>query len=236
MAISMLDFSRFKFISFDCYGTLIDWETGLLKALAPILHKHGVQVSDAELLQLYGDFEAEAESGAYRSYRDVLRDVVRRLAQRLGFEASTAEQDSLPNSIASWEPFPDTVRALKELHSRYKLAILSNIDDDLFAATAPRLGINFDQVITASQASAYKPSPVIFRLAQQRLGISAPEWLHAGQSIYHDIVPAQSMGLATVWVNRQSRRHGVGAVRAASATPDLEVHGLEELAAKARNL
>ena len=232
----MLDFARFKFISFDCYGTLIDWETGLLKALSPILHKHSVQISDAELLQLYGDFEAEAESGAYRSYRDVLRDVVRRLAQRLGFESSVAEQDSLPDSIASWEPFPDTVRALKELRSRYKLAILSNIDDDLFAATAPLLGINFDQVITASQASAYKPSPIIFRLAQEKLGVSTAEWLHAGQSIYHDIVPAQSMGLATVWVNRPSRRQGVGAVRPASATPDLEVHSLEELAAKARNL
>ena len=236
MAISMLDFTRFKFISFDCYGTLIDWETGLLKALTPILHKHDVQISDAELLQLYGEFEAEAEAGAYRSYRAVLRDVVDRLAQRLGFEASTAEQDSLPNSIASWEPFPDTVRALKELHSRYKLAILSNIDDVLFAATAPRLGINFDRVITASQAGAYKPSPIIFRLAQQRLGVSTAEWLHAGQSIYHDIVPAQSIGLATVWVNRPSRRQGVGAVRAASATPDLKVDSLEELAAKARNL
>jgi len=101
MAISMLDFSRFKFISFDCYGTLIDWETGLLKALAPILHKHGVEIPDADLLQLYGDFEAEVESAAYRDYRDVLRLVVCRLSQRLGFEASAAEQDSLPNSIAS---------------------------------------------------------------------------------------------------------------------------------------
>ena len=226
----MLDLSRFKFITFDCYGTLIDWETGILSALRPLLQKHSIDLSDADLLQLYGEIEAAAESGDYRSYRDVLREVVRGFGQRFGFQASTAEQHTLPESIASWRPFPDSANALRQLHSRFKLAIISNIDDDLFAASARQLDINFDHVITAFQARAYKPSPTIFRLAQQKLGVSTQEWLHAGQSIYHDVVPAKSLGIATVWVNRPSLRPGVGAVRQASGTPDLHVQSLQELA------
>jgi 2-haloacid dehalogenase len=226
----MHDFSRFKFITFDCYGTLIDWETGILSALRPLLKNHGVDLADSELLQLYGELEAQAEAGEYRSYRDVLRDVVRRMGAQVGFEASAAEQDSLPDSIATWKPFPDTVNALKKLHSRFQLGIISNIDDDLFAMTVPQLGIDFDQVITASQAGAYKPSPTIFRLAQQKLGVSTQEWLHAGQSVYHDVIPAKSLGISTAWVNRPSLRPGVGAVRQASGTPDIEVHSLEGLA------
>jgi 2-haloacid dehalogenase len=226
----MLDFSRFKFITFDCYGTLIDWETGILSCLRPLLEKRGAQLSDDELLRLYGELEAAAEAGEYHSYRDVLREVVRGFGQRLGFEASALEQDSLPSSIATWMPFPDTVNALKRLHSRFQLAIISNIDDDLFAASARQLGVEFDQVITAAQAGAYKPSPTIFRLAQQKLGVSTREWLHAGQSMYHDVIPASSLGISTVWVSRPSLRPGVGAVRSASGTPDVEVHSLEELA------
>jgi len=225
----MLDFSRFKFITFDCYGTLIDWETGILSALRPLLVKHGGEINDPELLQLYGELEAQAESGEYRSYRDVLREVVRGFGQRLGFAASDAEQDFLPDSVAAWKPFPDTVNALKKLHSRFQLAIISNIDDDLFATSARQLGIELDQIITAAQAAAYKPSPTIFRLAQQKLGVSTQEWLHAGQSIYHDVIPASSLGISTMWVNRRSMRPGVGAARQASGTPDLEVYSLEEL-------
>jgi len=226
----MLDFSRFKFITFDCYGTLIDWERGILSCLRELLEKRGAKLDDGELLKLYGELEAQAEAGEYRSYCEVLREVVRGFGQRLGFEASASEQDSLPFSIATWKPFPDTVNSLKKLHSRFQLAIISNIDDDLFAASARQLGVEFDQVITAAQAGAYKPSPTIFRLAQQKLGVSTQEWLHAGQSIYHDVIPAKSLGVSTAWVNRPSLRPGLGAVRQASGTPDVEVHGLEELA------
>ena len=218
-----MDFSRFEFISFDCYGTLIDWETGILSALRPILQKHSMELSDADLLQLYGELEAEAEAGEYKPYRKVLRDVVAGIGKRFGFQVTSAEQDSLPDSVASWRPFPDTIEALRTLHSRFKLAIISNIDDDLFAASARQLETNFDHVITAFQARAYKPSPSIFRLAQERLGISTQEWLHAGQSIYHDVIPAKSLGISTVWVNRPSKRPGAGAARQASGVPDLEV-------------
>ena len=224
------DFSRFRAITFDCYGTLIDWETGLLRAVRPILTAHGATLSDPEILGVYSELEAESESSDYQPYRQILRDVVRGFGDRLGFRATEEEQQSLPNSLANWSPFPDTVAALRHLKTRFKLGIISNVDDDLFSASARRLEIDFDYVTTASQACAYKPSMKIFRLAQEKMGILPEHWLHAGQSIYHDVIPAKSLGIFTVWVNRPSPRPGAGAAKQASATPDVEVHSLAELA------
>jgi 2-haloacid dehalogenase len=140
---------------------------------------------------------------------------------------------SLPESLANWEPWPDTVSALGELQSRFRLAIISNVDDDLFAATQPKLGVKFDQIITAQQAAAYKPAVKIFELAMSRIGVPAHRILHVGQSVYHDVIPAQSLGLSTVWVKRPSARTDVGAVIAAEGHPDLQVSSLAELAAAA---
>ena len=224
-----LDFNRFESLTFDCYGTLIDWETGLLSALRRILSAHGKQIDDATLLELYGNFEQRSEHGAFRPYREVLKSVVRQFGDELGFVPTAEEVRSLPDSLATWKPWPDTVAALRQLKSRYRLAILSNVDDDLFAATRPQLEVDFDEVITAQQAQAYKPSLKIFELALARIQAPAHRILHVGQSIYHDVIPAQALGLATVWVNRPSARAGVGAVRAAQAEPDLEVSSLAEL-------
>lgn len=225
-----LDFSRFRVITFDCYGTLIDWESGILGAIRPILLAHGADIADVEILRLYGELEAEAESSRYQAYRDVLREVVRGFGARLGFRAQDAEQESLPNSLADWKPFPDTVSALHQLRTKFKLGIISNIDDDLFSNTARRLEIDFDFITTAGQARAYKPSLEIFRFAQKKMGIQPEHWLHAGQSVYHDVIPAKSLGVATVWVNRPSLRPGAGAAKQASAMPDLEVQSLGDLA------
>jgi 2-haloacid dehalogenase len=130
-------------------------------------------------------------------------------------------------------PWPDTVAALRQLKSRFRLAILSNVDDDLFALTRTKLEVDFDDVITAQQAQAYKPSLKIFESALSRIQTPAHRVLHVGQSIYHDVVPAQALGLATVWINRPSARPGIGAVKAAEAKPDLIVTSLAELAAVA---
>jgi 2-haloacid dehalogenase len=227
----MLDFSRFEILTFDCYGTLINWEDGILRCLHRILAAHGKDTDDVTILQLYGDFEAHAEQGAYRRYRDVLQSVVRQFGEQLGFAPTEPEAHSLPESLPNWKPWPDTVSALFELQSRFRLAVVSNTDDDLFAATQPQLGVEFDQVITAQQARAYKPSLKIFELALNRVGVPAHRILHVGQSLYHDVLPAQSLGLPTVWVNRPSARAGVGAVKAADARPDLQVASLAELAA-----
>lgn len=229
----MLDFNRFEILTFDCYGTLINWEAGIFSALHQILSAHGKKIDDAKLLNLYGEFEQLSEAGTFHPYREVLQSVVRRFGAELGFTPSEEQARSLPDSLATWEPWPDTVAALRSLKSRFRLAILSNVDDDLFAATRPKLGVEFDEIITAQQAQAYKPSLKIFELALSRINAPAHRVLHVGQSIYHDVIPAQALGLATAWVNRPSARPGVGAVKAAEAKPDLTVSSLEELAAVA---
>jgi len=228
-----MDFSAFSTITFDCYGTLIDWEAGILPALRSVLATHGHSLPDAAILELYGEFEAQAESGAYQSYRDVLESVVRQFGERCGFHPSPTELRSLHESVPAWPPFPDTVAALQKLQQRYQLAVISNIDDDLFAETRKHLRVDFTGVITAQQARSYKPSLNNFRVALQTLGVEPSRLLHAGQSVYHDVIPAQSLGINTVWVNRQSARPGVGAVRAASGQPDLEVPNVATLAALA---
>lgn len=231
-----MDFTNFTAISFDCYGTLIDWEAGILPVLRTLLSNHGQSLPDAALLELYGEFEAEAEGSPYQSYREVLQSVVRSFAGRLRFQASSTEVRSLHESVPGWLPFPDTVPALRELRKRHKLVVISNIDDDLFARTREHLHVDFDAVITAEQARSYKPSLNNFRTALRTLAISPDRLLHAGQSIYHDIVPARSLGISTVWVNRRSARPGIGAVREAPGSsagkqPDLEVPDLASLAA-----
>ena len=231
-----MDFSRFTAISFDCYGTLIDWESGILLALRAVLANHGQSLPDAALLELYGEFEAEAESGPYQSYGEVLQSVVRAFADRFHFQASSAEIRSLHESVRAWPPFVDTVPALRELQKRYKLVVISNIDDDLFAETRRHLDVEFDGVITAEQARSYKPSLNNFQMALRTLAISPDRLLHAAQSIYHDVVPARSLGISTVWVNRKSARPGMGAVRASAGRPDLEVSDLASLAAAAMKM
>jgi 2-haloacid dehalogenase len=226
----MLDLTRFKVLTFDCYGTMIDWESGILSALRPIFAAHQQSISDSALLELYSELELRAESGEFLRYRDVLQSVVRGFGERLGLSPTDAQARLLPESLARWQPFPDTVEALRKLKRRYQLAVLSNVDDDLFAATAPKLGVAFDHVITAQQANCYKPCMKMFKLAEQRIGVSRDRWLHVGQSIYHDVIPAQSLGIATVWVNRPSPRPGAGAAIAAAGKPDLEVPDLKTLA------
>lgn len=141
---------------------LVNWEDGILRCLHQILATHRKQTDDAQILQLYGDFEARAEQGTYRCYRDVLQSVVRQFAEHFKFVPTEREERSLPESMASWKPWPDTVNALQELQRRFRLAIISNVDDDLFASTRPQLEVKFNQVITAQQAQAYKPSLKIF--------------------------------------------------------------------------
>src|SRR6266478_7678792 len=219
----MLDLGGFKVLTFDCYGTLIDWEPGIFSALRPILAAHGKSITDSALLELYSDLEVEAERGEFQSYREVLQSVVRGFGQRLGFTPTTAEIRSLPQSLATWRPFRDTVPALLELKKRYQLAVISNVDDDLFASTAPQLKVSFNHVITAGQARCYKPCLEIFKMAVTRIGIPPGQVLHVGQSIYHDVIPAKSLGISTVWVNRPSPRPRAGAANTAPGKPAPEV-------------
>jgi len=229
--MSSLNFNSFRWITFDCYGTLIDWETGIKAALRPILSAHGVSLDDQPLLDLYGDLEAEleAESSGYTPYRDVLAGVVAGIGKRLAFTPTRDELYSLAQSLRNWRPFPDTIAALEKLKRKYKLGIISNIDNDLFLETARLLEVPFDEIVTAQQSRSYKPSPKIFQLAFERMGVPKGQILHAAQSIYHDVVPSRALGIASVWVNRRSARKGIGATKLASAA-DLEVADLQALA------
>lgn len=226
----MLDFDRYTHLTFDCYGTLIDWERGILAALQPVLAGHGVALTDDQVLELFGELESAVEAGPYRRYREVLATVLDGFGARLGFTPGAAEREAFGGSVVDWPAFPDSVEALRALGRRYKLVILSNVDDDLFAGSARRLGADFADVITAQQVGSYKPNRRNFQVALERLAVPSGQILHVAQSLFHDIVPAQEVGLTTVWVNRRHDRPGFGATPAADARPDLEVPDLRTLA------
>jgi len=226
----MLKFDDLTVLTFDCYGTLIDWESGIWQALQPVLAAHQVTMTTDEALELYAELEAEAERGEYREYKSVLKMVLAGLGSRLGFVPTRAELQSFAESIKTWEPFPDTVAALGMLKTKYRLAIISNVDDDLFAFSAQHLQVPFDWVITAQQVKSYKPSLNNFYRALERIGESKHRILHVAQSLFHDIAPAKAMGLSTVWVNRRHGKEGFGATPPAQAQPDLIVPDLKALA------
>jgi 2-haloacid dehalogenase len=225
----MLDFGRFTHLTFDCYGTLIDWETGILGVLQGVLAGHSVQADDRRLLDLYSRLEAEEERGPYKPYREVLRAVMARIASQLAFEPTESDLDALPGSLGSWPPFPDTVPSLRKLETRYKLVILSNVDDALFAKTAHLLEVPFDDVITAEQVGSYKPSLRNFEFALARLGVDKDRVLHVAQSLFHDHAPAKSIGLATVRIDRPTLRKGLGLALPVEVEPDLTVPDLKSL-------
>ncbi|HWG51268.1 MAG TPA: haloacid dehalogenase type II [Candidatus Acidoferrales bacterium] len=226
----LMDVTGIRLITFDCYGTLIDWETGMLSTLRQLFSQTRPAIPDAKLLELYGEAEAEIEAGPYQRYRNVLSETVQAMGSRLGVQVTPGEEEQFANSLKHWEPFPDTVAALKTLGSRFKLGIISNVDDDLFAASQKKLDVKFDVVVTAEQVQSYKPALKNFQEVLRRSGLKEEQVLHAGQSVYHDIIPTNSLGIRNVWVNRPSLRPGSGAAKPASAQPSLEVQSLAELA------
>ncbi len=224
----MLNYDSFDVLTFDCYGTLIDWRSGILSALKPVLAEYEVVLADDELLGLYNDLESERERQPYRSYRDILRQIVSRIADRYGIEPSAAQLEAPAESLSDWPPFNDTVEALRALKTKYQLGIISNIDDDLFAGTNRRLQVEFDYIITAQQVKAYKPSLLVFEYALEKIALPKEKILHVAQSLYHDHAPAKQLGLATVWINRQ--RLVPGTAEIGSARPDAEFLDLASLA------
>jgi 2-haloacid dehalogenase len=225
-----LDFDRFDVLTFDCYGTLIDWEAGLLAALRAPLAAHGIAEDDERLLATFARYEAEVEAEPFRPYREVLGEVLLRLTADAGEPADDDEQAAFGASVANWPAFPDSAAALARLHERFKLGVITNCDDDLFAASEAKLGVRFDWVVTAQQAKRYKPNPRGFELMFERVGLPPSRILHVAQSLFHDHVPAKRLGLSTVWVDRRGDRPGSGATPPADASPDLTVPDMATLA------
>jgi 2-haloacid dehalogenase len=215
----LIDYNAYDALTFDCYGTLIDWETGILNGLKAALGSGIEGESDAQLLARFAHHEHAAEV-PYKNYREVLGLTSRMLAGELGLEISPEQEAQFGASVLDWPAFPDSHDALVSLQERYKLVVITNCDDDLFAASAARLGIMFDEVITAAQVGSYKPNIENFHFAhekiQRTLGISKDRILHVAQSLFHDHAPAKSIGMTTVHI----KRRGNGAAPQASATPD----------------
>jgi 2-haloacid dehalogenase len=229
----VIDFGRFDALTFDCYGTLIDWETGLLRAFAPVLAAHGAEAGDEDLLERYGRHEAAAEAGPYLRYRDVLAAGLRGVGEELGFAPTPAEIEAFGASVADWPPFPDSADALARLRERFVLGVITNCDDDLFAASSAKLGDPFSMVVTAQQVEAYKPDERGFHEAFARLDLPPERVLHVAQSLFHDHVTAKRLGLASVWIDRRAGRAGPGATPAAAAAPDAVFGDMASFAAAA---
>jgi 2-haloacid dehalogenase len=216
-----LDFSAFDVLTFDCYGTLIDWEAGILAGLQAVLEPRGVAAGDDDLLERYARHEAAIEAGPYRRYRDVLAGALRGVCAELGTEPTEDEAAAFGGSVGEWPAFADSPAALARLARRFRLAVITNCDDDLFADSNRRLGVTFEWVITAQQVGAYKPSRRNFEVAFERIGVPRERILHVAQSLFHDHVPAKELGMTTAWIDRRHDRPGSGATPPASAVPDV---------------
>ena len=193
--------TEFEAISFDCYGTLIDWETGLLSVLAPWARSRELALDDETLLATYAGYEELAEAEHPRTpYPEILRRSMTALGKDLGAEVTAEDAERLAMSVPDWPAFEDSAAALAALGRQFKLIILSNVDRSSFAGSAERLGATFDSVLTAQDVGYYKPSPWNFAALQEearRLGVGEGRLLHAAQSLFHDHVPAKAVGLRT---------------------------------------
>jgi len=196
---------RYDWITFDCYGTLVDWREGIGTALAGDAAEQGVELGRDELLAAYMRIEPIVQAGPYRPYREVLREVAVRVAGHFGWDLDPERAAFLPDSLAGWPPFEDTRPALHALRSAgCRLGILSNVDSDLLQGTLEALDLEFDLLITAQEVRAYKPSQAHFVEARGRIG--AARWLHVAQSYFHDVVPACELGIPVAWINRLGER------------------------------
>jgi 2-haloalkanoic acid dehalogenase type II len=210
-------------ITFDCYGTLIDWEAGISAAFAAAAAADAQPLDRTQVLKAYAEIEPMVEAAPYRRYGDVLTETAQRVAERLGWPLSQEHARFLPASLPDWPPFADTNPALERLVAAgYSLGILSNVDDDLLAGTRRHFTVPFELIVTAQQVGSYKPAHGHFIEARQRL--AGKRWLHAAQSYFHDVVPACALGIPIAWINRKSEAASDG------RRADRELHTLTELA------
>ncbi|MBK8270878.1 MAG: haloacid dehalogenase type II [Planctomycetes bacterium] len=231
------DLTQFRVLTFDCYGTLIDWERGILAVLRRHFSPNGEWADDA-MIKAFAIGESEAErDNPIAMYPDILRMAARRVGKALGIDCTPEAADALAMSVGDWPPFDDTVAALQKLNQRYKLVILSNVDRASFAKSNARLGVEFDAIITAEDVAAYKPALSHFRRAAKLFdewGIQRHEWLHVAQSLFHDHIPAKSMDLKTAWIDRRHGREGWGATLPPNSNvkPDWTFNTLADFAAR----
>lgn len=211
--------TRFDVITFDCYGTLIDWESGIAEAFLSAAAADGKSLDRRAVLAAYAEVEPAVEAPGYRRYRDVLAETAVQVGRRVGWRLDAGRAGFLAESLPGWKPFGDTNQSLEALRADgYALGILSNVDDDLLAGTRKQLTVDFDLLVTAEQVGSYKPAHGHFREAGRRL--QGKRWLHAAQSWFHDVAPAAALEVPVVWVNRGREPPRAGA-RPTGEVPDL---------------
>jgi 2-haloacid dehalogenase len=228
--VPAIRFADFDALTFDCYGTLVDWERGILAGIRPVLAAHGVDMPDEEVLEAYGRLEAELEGGSYMRYRDVVAGALRGICAEHGVEPTGAEAAAFGDSVGDWPPFPDSTAALARLSGRFRLGAITNCDSDLFARTRKKLDVDFAWIVTAEQARGYKPSLQNFELAFTTIDVPRERILHVAQSLFHDHVPAKHLGMTTVWIDRRGDADGTGATPPASAAPDMTFPDMQSFA------
>ena len=232
--------SDFRILSFDCYGTLIDWESGMIESLAPLVARSKKTLTRDDILAAHGRHEAAQQkmTPACR-YKDLLAVVYKRLAEDWEAPASWDECVAYGLSVRNWQPFPDTVEALRYLKQHFRLVILSNVDNETFAETSGKLGVVFDAILTAEDIGSYKPAQRNFDYMEETLhhrGFAKKDHLHVAESLFHDHAPANIAGLASCWIHRRHAQGGFGATLAPDTMPKVDFHfpGMAELVAAHR--
>src|SRR5437588_9376295 len=194
-----------SFVTFDVYGTLIDWETGIYEAFAAEAARDDFEIERAVLMQLFHEISREIESGSYELYAEVLRRTAIEIAKRLDWPLEPSRSGFLPDSVQRWTPFRETNAQLQKLSKKYKLGLLSNIDDKLLGQTRRHIPTDFDLVVTAQQVRSYKPEPAHFTECARRIG-GKRGWVHVASSHYHDVVPCVKQRVPVIWVNRSKQK------------------------------
>ncbi|MGD9711666.1 MAG: haloacid dehalogenase type II [Thermomicrobiales bacterium] len=225
-----LRYDHFEALTFDCYGTLIDWESGLLTGLRRALPQ--AEVSDDDLLEAFARYEHDAEH-PYQPYRAVLAESLQNVASELSQPVSSEAVATFSVSVRDWPAFADSAEALARLKRRFKLGVITNCDTDLFAASNEKLGIDFDWVVTAEMAGSYKPDHNTFEVAFSTIDVPRERILHVAQSLFHDHVPAKALGLTSVWIDRRHDQEGSGATPPAQVTPDATFPSMKAFADEA---
>ena len=221
--------TEFKVLTFDCYGTLIDWEGGIWNALQPLLSAGGLDLDRDQALETFAKHESAQEAATPGLvYPALLATVHRQLSEHWGLETTPAMDADFGASVPDWQAFPDSTQALTALKRHFKLVILSNVDRNGFAASNGRLAVAFDAVYTAQDIGSYKPTPANFTYLLEHLkadlGLDKSDILHTAQSLFHDHAPAQDFGLATCWIDRRKGQEGWGATMPPPAVIETDFH------------
>ena len=215
---------KIEWVTFDVYGTLIDWEDGIFDAFSKEADRDGFTIERDQLIPLFMETEKEIEGGSYELYAEVLRRTAVRLSRELEWPLEPSRSGFLPDSVQRWRPFRETNPTLEKLKKKLQIGLISNIDDKLLGQTRRHMPVDFDLVVTAQQVRSYKPDPAHVTEAERRMG-PTKGWVHVGASYYHDVEPALKKKIPVVWVNRHKE-----ALEPSQKKPTAEVHNLREAA------